>query len=121
MALWSVPVAVLSSRIYYVIFTWDHYKDDWLSIFKVWEGGLAIYGGGHRRRARHLPALPLQKLPTLKLLDLVAPGLILGQAIGRWGNFFNKEAFGELITNPAHQFSRWRCWWTAVAPGHLLL
>ena len=104
MALWSVPIAVLSSRIYYVIFTWDHYKDDWLSIFKVWEGGLAIYGGVIGGALGIYLLSRYKKLPYLKLLDLVAPGLILGQAIGRWGNFFNKEAFGELITNPAHQF-----------------
>lgn len=104
MALWSVPIAVLFSRLYYVAFTWERYRHDFISIFKVWEGGLAIYGGVIGGALGVYALSRYKKLPFLQLLDLVAPGLILGQAIGRWGNFFNGEAFGEAITNPAWQF-----------------
>ena len=104
MALWSVPIAVLFSRFYYVAFTWERYRHDFISIFKVWEGGLAIYGGVIGGALGVYALSRYKKLPFLQLLDLVAPGLILGQAIGRWGNFFNGEAFGEAITNPAWQF-----------------
>jgi len=104
MALWSVPIAVLFSRLYYVAFTWNRYRHDLASIFKVWEGGLAIYGGVIGGALGVYALSRYKKLPFLQLLDLVSPGLILGQAIGRWGNFFNGEAFGAAITNPAWQF-----------------
>ena len=104
MALWSVPIAVLCSRLYYVAFTWERYRHDLASILRVWEGGLAIYGGVIGGALGVYALSRYKKLPFLQLLDLVSPGLILGQAIGRWGNFFNGEAFGEAITNPAHQF-----------------
>ena len=104
MALWSVPIAVLFSRLYYVAFTWERYRHDLISIFKVWEGGLAIYGGVIGGALGVYALSRYKKLPFLQLLDLVSPGLILGQAIGRWGNFFNGEAFGAAITNPAWQF-----------------
>ena len=103
-ALWAVPLAVVFSRLYYVAFTWERYRHDFISIFKVWEGGLAIYGGVIGGALGVYALSRYKKLPFLQLLDLVAPGLILGQAIGRWGNFFNGEAFGEAITNPAWQF-----------------
>lgn len=104
MALWSVPIAVLFSRLYYVAFTWERYRHDLASIFRVWEGGLAIYGGVIGGALGVYALSRYRKLPYLQLLDLITPGLILGQAIGRWGNFFNHEAFGEAITNPALQF-----------------
>lgn len=103
-ALWAVPLAIVFSRLYYVAFTWENYRADLLSILRLWEGGLAIYGGvlggalgvfllGKRRR-----------LSFALLADLVAPGLLLGQAIGRWGNFFNHEAYGFLTVNPDLRF-----------------
>lgn len=104
MALWAVPPAILFSRLYFVAFTWERYKNDLLSILYVWEGGLAIYGGviggalGVYLLSRH------KKIAFATLADLVAPGLLMGQAIGRWGNFFNGEAYGTLITNPRLQF-----------------
>ncbi|NLM85797.1 MAG: prolipoprotein diacylglyceryl transferase [Clostridiales bacterium] len=104
MALWSVPLAVLFSRIYYVIFTWERYKGDFFSIFRVWEGGLAIYGGVIGGALGVYLLSKRRKIPFFTLTDLVAPGLILGQAIGRWGNFFNGEAFGNAVTDPAWQF-----------------
>ncbi|NLW20252.1 MAG: prolipoprotein diacylglyceryl transferase [Clostridiales bacterium] len=103
MALWAVPLAVVGSRLYYVAFTWERYRGDLLSILRVWEGGLAIYGGilggalGVYLLARR------RRLPFLTLADLVAPALLLGQAIGRWGNFFNQEAYGLLVDSPVFQ------------------
>lgn len=103
-ALWAVPLAVVFSRIYYVIFTWERYRDDWLSVFRVWEGGLAIYGGVIGGALGVFLLSRRRKFPYPLLADLVAPGLLLGQAIGRWGNFFNAEAYGLVVSNPAFRF-----------------
>lgn len=104
MALWVIPFGVVGARLYYVAFAWDRFKDNLFSIFQVWHGGLAIYGsilGG-------VLAVALfawrRKLSFLTLTDMIAPGLALAQAIGRWGNFFNMEAYGLPITDPAWQF-----------------
>lgn len=102
--LYALPPALVVSRLYYVAFSWQQFAHQPLSILYFWQGGMAIYGaviGGalglwllsHRRRV----AFPL-------LADIVAPALLLGQAIGRWGNYFNGEAFGYLVNNPAWQF-----------------
>ncbi len=104
LALYAVPLAVVVSRLYYVAFTWDSYKDDLMRILRVWEGGVAIYGGIIGGALGVWLLSRRKKLPFLALADLVAPGLILGQAIGRWGNFFNGEAYGYLVTNPSLQF-----------------
>ena len=92
--LWVTPFAILCARAYYVIFTWEHYKDDPISALYIWEGGLAIYGGvlGAILGITVLCRVKHIKLPTL--LDLVALGFLIGQSMGRWGNFFNREAFG---------------------------
>ena len=92
--LWVTPFAILCARAYYVIFTWEHYKDDPISALYIWEGGLAIYGGvlGAILGITILCRVKHIKLPTL--LDLVALGFLIGQSMGRWGNFFNREAFG---------------------------
>ncbi len=103
-ALYAVPLAVVVSRLYYVAFTWDRYKGDLLGILRIWEGGVAIYGGIIGGALGVWWLSRRKKLPFLALADLVAPGLLLGQAIGRWGNFFNGEAYGRLITDPALQF-----------------
>lgn len=104
MALYAVPLAVVASRLYYVAFTWDSYKDDLTRILRVWEGGLAIYGAIIGGAIGVWLVSRRKKLPFWALADLVAPGLILGQAIGRWGNFFNGEAYGYQVTDPALQF-----------------
>lgn len=104
LALWAVPLAVVFSRLYYVAFSWPMYQKDPLSILRIWEGGLAIYGGVIGGAIGVYLYSQRKKQPFWQLADLVAPGLLLGQAIGRWGNFFNGEAYGTLVTNPAMQF-----------------
>ena len=100
MALWAIPAGIIGARLYYVAFTWDQYAPDPLSILKIWNGGLAIYGGIIGGFLGVLFLSRQKKLPLMKLLDMAAPAVILGQAIGRWGNFFNGEAYGRLITDP---------------------
>ncbi|MDD4080343.1 MAG: prolipoprotein diacylglyceryl transferase [Eubacteriales bacterium] len=103
-ALYAVPLAVIVSRLYFVAFTWDDYKDDLLKILRIWEGGVAIYGGIIGGALGVFILSRRRRLPFVALADLVAPALILGQAIGRWGNFFNQEAYGYVVSDPALQF-----------------
>lgn len=87
-------VSVLGARAYYVIFEWDSFKDDLLSIFNIRNGGLAIYGGVIAAFITLFVFCRIKKLNTRLVGDTCMPGLILGQAIGRWGNFMNREVFG---------------------------
>lgn len=103
-ALWVVPAAVIGARLYYVAFQWPLYAAHPLRILHVWEGGLAIYGGVIGGAAAALVFSRVKKVSFWTLADMVAPALILGQAIGRWGNFFNGEAYGYPVENPALQF-----------------
>jgi len=93
-ALMIIPFAVLCARLYYCIFQWDMYKDNPISIFYIWEGGLAIYGGVLGAALGIVLFAKLKKLSLPAILDIVALGFLIGQSIGRWGNFFNREAFG---------------------------
>ncbi len=108
LALVVVPLAVICARIYYVIFTWNeiYSKQEFWHVFAIWEGGLAIYGAviGGAIGVWLYSRFSKNKIKFLPLLDILAPSLILGQAIGRWGNFVNQEAFGNLITNPSWQW-----------------
>lgn len=104
LALWCVPLAIVGARLYYVAFQWAQYKDNLLSILYVWEGGMAIYGGIIGGVLGGLLMAKVKKLPFLKMADMVAPVLMLAQAIGRWGNFVNGEAYGYEILNPSLQF-----------------
>ncbi len=104
--IWLLPLAIIGARAYYVIFEWD---SSWTfaDIFKIREGGLAIYGGvivGFIVAFVFAKKRKFTKYQILNLLDCLVVGLILGQAIGRWGNFFNQEAHGVMITNVAQQF-----------------
>lgn len=103
-ALAAVPCGVIGARLYYVAMSWEYYAQDPISILFIWEGGIAIYGavmGGalgvwlYARR---------KKLPFLQLCDVVVPGLLLAQAIGRWGNYFNMEAYGPVLADGRFQF-----------------
>ncbi len=100
----AVPLGVIGARLYYVLFNWSQYKNNPISILYVWEGGLAIYGAVLLGIAGVLVYAWRKRLRFLALADIVAPGLVLAQAIGRWGNFFNQEAYGPLVTNAAHKW-----------------
>ncbi|PKM95676.1 MAG: prolipoprotein diacylglyceryl transferase [Firmicutes bacterium HGW-Firmicutes-1] len=86
--------AIIGARLYYVVFSWDQYKDNLMDIFALREGGLAIYGGVIGAAIVCVIFAKIKRLNTWLLVDTGVIGLILGQAIGRWGNFFNMEAFG---------------------------
>lgn len=93
-ALYAILCAVAGARIYYVIFAWDSFKDNPLSVFNLRTGGLAIYGGVIGGVLAAVVYARIKKINFLKLADICASALLLGQVIGRWGNFFNREAFG---------------------------
>ncbi len=97
--IYGIVGAVVGARLYYVIFQWDEYKDNLLSIFRIWEGGLAIYGGIIGGLITAYFVAKKTKLPFLKLLDLIGMALPIGQGIGRWGNYTNQEAFGINTTS----------------------
>ena len=94
-AVYAVIFSIIGARIYYVIFAWDFYKEDLLGIFKLRNGGLAIYGGVIAAFITLFVYCRIRKRNPLLMGDICMPGLILGQAIGRWGNFMNREVFGE--------------------------
>ena len=91
-----VPFAIICARLYYCFFSWDSYKAEPLKILYIWEGGLAIYGGviGAAIGVVVFALLKRKKVRLTAVLDLVAIAFLIGQSIGRWGNFFNREAFG---------------------------
>jgi len=93
-----IPVCIVGARLYYVIFNFDVFKNNILDIFKIWEGGLAIYGVVISGIIFIVYYCKKKSQSILLTLDLLAPCLILGQAIGRWGNFFNREAHGAITT-----------------------
>ena len=97
--IYGIIGAVAGARLYYVVFQWDYYKNDLLSIFKIWEGGLAIYGGIIGGIIAAYFVCKKRGMPFLKLLDLIGMSLFIGQGIGRWGNFTNQEAFGVNTTS----------------------
>ena len=94
-AIYEVIFSVIGARLYYVIFTWDYYKDHLGSIFNIREGGLAIYGAVIAAVITAIVYTRVKKISFWPLVDVGGPALILGQIMGRWGNFFNREAFGE--------------------------
>lgn len=95
LAIVAIICSVIGARIYYVAFSWDLYKNDLLSIFNLRQGGLAIYGGVIAAVITTLVFAKVKGLSFPKLADTAVLGLLLGQIIGRWGNFFNREAFGD--------------------------
>ncbi|PSB23259.1 prolipoprotein diacylglyceryl transferase [filamentous cyanobacterium CCP2] len=100
LAIWLVLAAVPSARLYYVLFNWSYYADNLGAIFAIWQGGLAIHGAILGGILAALLFARWHRISFWQLADLVAPSLILGQAIGRWGNFFNAEAFGGPTNLP---------------------
>ena len=100
LALICVPVGILCARLYYVLFSWDYYAAHPAEILDIRGGGLAIYGGVIGGVLAGWIYSRVKKIPFGTLADLVAPGLAFGQAVGRWGNFLNQEAYGAAVTNP---------------------
>ena len=102
--LYAIPLGIVCARLYYVLFRFGDYSDDLLSIFDIRSGGLAIYGGviGGLIAARIVAKK--DSVSVLTILDLVAPALVFGQGIGRWGNYINMEAYGLRISEPYLQF-----------------
>lgn len=99
LTMYAVILSIIGARIYYVVFSWDYYKDNLMDIFNIRQGGLAIYGGVLTAIITVFVFAKLKKLSFGQLCDTAGLGLILGQIIGRWGNFFNREAFGEYTNN----------------------
>ena len=97
-AFYLIIISILGARLYYVIFNFSVFKNNLLDIFKIWEGGLAIYGGVIAGIIFTIYYSKRKDKSPLLVLDTLAPYLILGQAIGRWGNFFNSEAHGSITT-----------------------
>ncbi len=98
MAFWAIIFGFIGARIYYVVFNFSIYENDPFAIFKIWEGGLAIHGGLIFGVGAILLYCKKYKINALKIIDMAAPSVLLAQAIGRWGNFFNSEAHGPVTT-----------------------
>ncbi len=94
MFLWAIPCGIVGARLYYVIFQWDYYSNNLISIIRIDEGGLAIHGGLIFGGLALLLVCNYHKIKISNCLDLFAPAVVIGQAIGRWGNYFNMEAHG---------------------------
>lgn len=94
-AIYAIIFSIAGARVYYVVFSWDRYRDDLLDIFNLRNGGLAIYGAVIAAFLTLWIYCRLKKQSFLQLADICVPGLVLGQVIGRWGNFTNREVFGE--------------------------
>lgn len=98
--LFAVPLGIVCARIYYVIFEWEQYKDNLSEIFATWHGGLAIYGGIIGGIIVIVVLCRVKKIYVMDMLDLFASAVPIGQILGRWGNFFNCEAYGSSTTLP---------------------
>ena len=94
--LWVVPIGVVCARLYYCLFYWELYRDNPISMLYIWEGGLAIYGGIIGGAITILLLSKIKRIPTLVMLDDAAMGVLIGQIMGRWGNFMNREAHGAV-------------------------
>ncbi len=105
LSLACIPAALIGARAYYVLFSLDAYASGpWWKVFAIWEGGMAIYGGILAGALTGFLYAKKKKIAFLRLGDLAAPSIALGQAIGRWGNFVNQEAYGAEALNPCAQF-----------------
>lgn len=98
MMLWLIPLSIVGARLYFVIFRWQDYASEPGRILAVWEGGLAIYGGILAGVLVIALVCRHKKIPIPAMLDLAAYGVLIGQILGRWGNFMNREAFGAETT-----------------------
>jgi phosphatidylglycerol---prolipoprotein diacylglyceryl transferase len=96
--LWAIPIAILSARLYYVLFEWGYYSQNPGEIIAIWNGGLAIHGALIGGVITAIVFTKKRQVSFWQLVDIAAPSIILGQAIGRWGNFINQEAHGGEVT-----------------------
>lgn len=99
-----VPCGIVGARLYYVLMSWEQFADNPVSVLYIWQGGIAIYGAIIGGAIGAWVYARVKKLSFFTLADMIIPGVLLAQAIGRWGNYFNMEAYGPVITNPAFQF-----------------
>ena len=97
--LWGLPSAIIMARLYYVICEFPKYQDNLWRVFYIWEGGIAIYGAVIGAAISTYIYAKVKKLSVLQLYDMGAFGLIVGQMIGRWGNFVNQEAYGSATNS----------------------
>ncbi|MDD3048786.1 MAG: prolipoprotein diacylglyceryl transferase [Bacilli bacterium] len=95
---WMIIFGIIGARLYFVAFDWSYYSSNITSIFKIWEGGLAIHGGIISALIFLIIYTKKYKLKPILLTDIMVVGLIIGQAVGRWGNFFNQEAHGGAVS-----------------------
>ena len=98
--IWATPIAIICARLYYVAFEFDRYRDNLVSILYIWEGGIAIYGAVIGAIITLAIYCKIKRQNLLAMLDVGALGLLIGQAIGRWGNFVNGEAYGTATSLP---------------------
>ncbi|KOR87667.1 prolipoprotein diacylglyceryl transferase [Paenibacillus solani] len=99
LVLFGVPSAIIGARIYYVAFKWEDYKDNFLDVFKTWNGGIAIYGALIGAVICALIFVRKKGYSFWRIADICAPSLLVGQMIGRWGNFVNQEAYGGPVSD----------------------
>lgn len=98
-SIWSMLIGIVGARVYYVIFAWDMYKDNLISVFNLRQGGLAIYGGIIAGVITAFVVSRIKKMNFATVADTCIMGLPIGQILGRWGNFFNREAFGQYTNS----------------------
>lgn len=96
--IWAVPISILSARIYYVVFSWDYYREHPEKIIRIWEGGIAIHGALIGAFLTTYIYTKLKGISFWKTTDIAAAGIFIGQIIGRWGNFVNQEAHGGPVS-----------------------
>lgn len=103
LACYVIPLSIIGARLYFVLFSLEQFTSFW-QIFEIWKGGMAIYGGVIGGAIGVMIYCLIHKKNFLDVADVVVPSLLLGQVIGRWGNFFNQEAYGYYISNPSAQW-----------------
>lgn len=114
----ALPASILGARLYYVVFQWPYYREHPLEIPAIWQGGLAIYGGILTAILVGVIFCRRKHISFFRFADVCVPSLLLGQAIGRWGNFVNQEAFGNLVTAPHLQFFPYAVYIDTLAEWH---
>lgn len=126
----AIPMAIVGARLYYVIFSWDSYRGDIISALNIREGGLAIHGGLIAATITAYIFCKVKRVEFWRLADVMAPGIILGQAIGRWGNYINQEAYGRPTDLPwaimvdgigVHPTFLYESIWNLIVFGGLLI